>query len=245
MARMIAKAASWATLLALPAMIAASPNAQAQQSPSLLVVHGIEGADLGSNFLPSLPINLKIDGACVTVQPVQFGTASGPYPLTAGSHTVTISLANTTKPCSNAAVITQHVGLAAGQQFVLVAAESTSGAPAAEVYDLTEEVPVKAGTARVVVFHTANAPAVDISLTDNATGKSVVLSDLMPGGRIAGTVFPFTAYVERVMPTGTTTVVAGPTSFNAADRAVEALFVVGSAANSDVTVIAKEIPGVF
>lgn len=231
--------------LAMPIVAAGVGEARAQESPSLLIVHGIIGSDLGAGYLPGLPINVKIDGTCVTPQPVSFGTALGPYPLPTGAHTVKISLANTTAPCSNVAILTGHAGLSASDQYALVAAESTSGTPTTELFDLTEETPVSPGSARAVIFHTADAPAVDVTLTNVDTKGVYMYSNITPGSRRAGGIPPFTPYNIRVYPTGTNTVVAGPIGFNPADRAVEALFVVGNAANSSVTVIAKEIDGVY
>jgi hypothetical protein len=231
--------------IALPLAAFGITAAHAQPSPSLLIVHGIEGSDLGPNFLPSLPIDVSINGVCVTKEPAQFGNVLGPYPLVPGSYPVQISLANTLAPCSGQVVLNHTIIVKQGEQKALVAAEGTNGAPAAEVFELTESMPVPVGRGRVVALHTANAPAVDITLTDAKTNAVSTITDLAPGQRLTGPLLPFTAYQIRVFPTGTNTVVAGPLAFNASDRSVEILFVVGSAANSTVTVIKKEIPGVF
>jgi Domain of unknown function (DUF4397) len=231
-----------AACLGAPVLCASSAHAQAL--PSLLIVHGIEGSDLGPAYLPTLPVNVQIDGVCVTQQPVQFGTVLGPYPLAAGAHSVKFSLANTSAPCSNIAFLTAPAGLSAGQQFALVAWQGTDGSATTRLFDLTEETPVAAGTARAVVFNTSDGPAVDVGLS-NSEGASTTFSDVAPGTRSAGNIPPFTTLGIRVMPTGTTNVMAGPLGFTAADRSIEALFVVGNATDGTVTVIPKEIHGVF
>jgi hypothetical protein len=230
--------------LATPLLSAVPAGAAGVPSPSLLIVHGIAGADLGVGYLPTLPIDISIDGTCVKPG-AEFGSAQGPFPVATGAHTLKISLANTAAPCTGTAVITQPVTLAAGEQAALVAAESTAGQPAAEMFDLTEATPVTLGTARVVLFHTANAPAIDVTLTALVAKKVATFPNLKPGARIAGTILPFTAFEARVMPTGSKTVAAGPLGFSASNRSVEALFVVGSAATGSVTVIRKEIAAVF
>lgn len=231
--------------LALPLAAFGVTAAHAQPSPSLLIVHGIEGSDLGPNFLPSLPIDVSINGVCVTKGPAEFGGVLGPYPLAPGSYPVQISLANTLAPCTGQVVLSHTIILKGSDQKALVAAEGSNGAPVAEVFELTEAMPVPVGRGRVVALHTANAPAVDITLTDPATNQVSTITDLAPYKRLTGPILPFTPYQIRVFPTGTNTVVAGPLGFSASDRSAEILFVVGSAANSTVTVITKEIPGVF
>jgi hypothetical protein len=231
--------------LAIPMAAAGVGRASAQESASLLIVHGVEGGDLGSGYMPGLPINVKIDGTCVTPQPASFGTVLGPYPLAVGAHLVKMSLANTTAPCSGISVMTGHVNLSISRQLALVAAESTSGTLTTEVFDLTEQTPVPDGSARAVMFHTADAPAVDITLTDVSTNSVYTYSNIMPGTRRAGDIPPFKGYDIRVFPTGNNIAIAGPLGFNPADRSVEALFVVGNATNRSATVIMKEINGVY
>jgi hypothetical protein len=234
----------FAAALALPALAVGTTRAAAQPSPTLLIVHGIEGSDLGPDFLPTLPINVSLDGKCLTGAGESFGAVLGPYPVSVGHHKVVISLANPLKPCSNAAVISTTAGLTAGQQYAIVAEESSAG-PVAAFVDLTEQTPVPLGAARAVIFHAANAPAVDVTLTD-VKGKTVqTFSDIAPGSRVSGDIAPFASLSADVLPTGTSTVVAGPHTFSAAGRAIELLFIVGDAANGDVTIISKEINGVF
>jgi hypothetical protein len=224
----------------------ATSFAQPVMTPSLMIVHGIEGSDLGAGYQPTLPVDLTIDGVCVSKQPLQFGTVSGPYPLNVGVHTVKVNLANTLSPCSNPIVlIDKTFSLAPSQQFALVLAESTAGKPVGEFLGLTETVPVPVGAARVVIYHSANAPAIDVTVTQNSTGAVSTLTDLLPGSVHDGDFAPFTPYSLRVLATGTTNVVAGPVGFSGSNRAIEAFFVVGNAADGSVAVISKELYGVY
>lgn len=218
--------------------------ARAQSAGSLLVVHGIEGQDVNSALLPTLPVDLAIDGVCVSAQPLQFGNTYGPFPVPAGAHTVAISLASTTAPCSGTVVLSGKAGVQAGQQIAIVAAEGASG-PTVDTFDLTLGTPVAPGTARAAIFHAANAPAVDVTLTNVSNGHVQTFSNLAPGTRVAGQTVSFTPLATRVYPAGGSTVVAGPLIQTPASRSVEALFIVGSAANGTVTVISREIHGVL
>jgi len=236
-----------ATGLSLPLLAAttAAAVAQPQMRPSLLIVHGIEGADLGAGYLPTLPLDVQIDGICVTKQPVQFTGVGGPYPLVSGPHAVKISPANTLKPCGNPAVISQTVTLISSQQAALVLAESTAGVATGEFFDVTQTAPVAVGAAHATVFHTANAPAVDVTVTENSTGAVSTLSALQPGATAQATFAPFTPYSVRVLASGTTATYAGPVGFAISNRGNELLFVVGNAANGSVAVIGKDLYGAF
>jgi hypothetical protein len=219
--------------------------------PSILLVHGIAGPDLGAGFLPTLPVDVAIrQGSTTTcVRPaLQFTDIAGPYPVTASaSVAVIVSNANPLKPCSNSALLKKSFTLKPGDQVAVVAAE-TAGGPALLEQQLTESVPIAAGTARLVAFHDANAPAVDLTVTYNGTDgtqQKFVLSDLQPGGRTQAPTVPFTHYAVTVSPTGSSTVVAGPVGFDAAPRGAGLAFVVGDAANGTVTVLYHNINNVF
>ncbi len=230
-----------ATALCLTAGIATA-SAQSK-GPSVLIVHGIIGTDLSSSLLPTLPINIQIGSVCLK-QTVSFGDVIGPLPVPVGSIPITVSLANIAFPCTNSPVISTKILFSSTTTIGLVLAESTKGAPAAETFSLTAVNPVGAGTARALIVHAANAPAVDATLTD-PSGNVLTATDIAPGAESPVLIAPFTNYGARVLPTGTTTVVAGPVGFAADARSVEGLFVVGSAANGTVTVIRKDIDGNF
>lgn len=233
-------------LIAAPLLATADHSAVAQSSetPTILLVHGIAGSDLGPNTPPALPLDLAIDNACVKPA-TSFAGTPGPYPLAVGAHTVTLSPANTTSPCSNSALLSQSVTLQQGEQAAVVAAENTSGQPSLGTYDLTEGVAVPAGSARLVLFNTANAPAVNVALTNMSTNSTINFGNIAVGVRKATSIIPNVYYRVVVTPMNSTTPLAGPISISASNRAVDALFIVGSAAQNSVGLVRREIAPVF
>jgi hypothetical protein len=224
------------------ALGAAGPAAAQFKGPTLLFVHGILGPDLGTGYVHTLPINIEIGSTCLK-QTVTFGDVVGPVPVPNGTIPVIVSLANITFPCTNPAIISTKLTLKGDVAAAIVLAESTAG-PQAEVFSLTDLNPVPAGSARALVMNAANAGTIDTALTD-AAGSSIPVSGVAPGAEGATNIAPFTNYGVTVFPAGTTTPVAGPQSFNADNRSVQVLAVVGSAANSTLTVIRKNLPGNF
>lgn len=241
-----------ATKLFTPAALAAAATlalglthgtaAAQSQAPSLLFVHGIVGTDLGGGFLPSLPINVQIGSICLR-QTLSFGETVGPLPVPVGTLPITVSLANIAFPCTNAPLLTLKQSFSANTTLAIVAAETPSG-PKLLPVGLTALNSVPAGQARALAVHAANAPAVDVTLTESG-GRTTTIANLAPGGEGAVVAQPFTPYAVTVAPAGSTTPVAGPIGVSADNRALEALFVVGSAADNTVTVIRKAIDGFF
>jgi len=228
----------------LGALFAATVGAKAQTapaSPSVLIVHGIEGTDSGSANLPTLPVNIKIDSTCL--QGIgQFGDALGPYPLATGSHTITFYPANLASPCSGTSVVNQTISLTAGQQLAFVAAEGAN-----QVFTLNLGTAIPTGSAQAIVLNATNASApLDVLFY---TGKKLdtELKVIAAGGQQTYTITPFSNYLIKVILNGTpvSDVIAGPLGISAANRAAELVFLVGSSANGTVTAIRREIPAIL
>ena len=229
---------------AAAAVVMATGSGFAQTAqPSITFVHGIPGHDVASTLLPSLPVDLAIDGTCIKFA-VDFGSVSGPFPLVSGTHSVAVSPANTLAPCGTAPILTANVSLPNNGQIALVAQESAGG-PTLGQYGLAQGLAVPAGQTRYLVIHAANAPAVDVKLASSNQAAQRQFKNLQPGQSASNTTISFGGFQVYVYPAGTTTPVAGPVGVSGAGRSVVALFVVGSAANGTVTVIRKETPGVF
>lgn len=211
--------------------------------PSILFVHGIPGRDLGSAYEPSLPIDLAIDGVCVKFA-VDFASTSGPFPLASGNHTLAVSPANSLAPCGNAPLLTTTAALPNSGQIAIVAQETPNGFALSQ-YGLAEGLAVPAGQTRYLVVHAANAPAVDVVLTSTMMSAERHFNNLQPGQSATNTTTAFLPLPAFVYPHGVSTPVAGPVVVTGAGRSVVAAFVVGSAANGTVTIVRKEIPGVF
>ena len=143
---------------ALAAALTAGPaTAVAQETGSVYVVHGI----------PDTPVDVYVDGkrAIDDFKPI---SEQGPVDLPAGSHDVALFPAdaadNSGKP-----VLSAKAQVPAGGNVTLVAYLDAGGSPKITPF-VNDVSTVPAGQARLVVRHTAAAPAVDVL----AGGKAVV-----------------------------------------------------------------------
>ena len=141
----------------LLAMLSPLSVASAAASATVYVVHGI----------PKTPVDVYVDGERA-LDDFQPGTSQGPVDLPAGPHKVAIFPADAAEG-SGAPLLSADVDLPAGANVTLVAHLSADGKPTVTPFknDVSRVAP---GQARLVVRHTAAAPAVDVL----AGGKPVI-----------------------------------------------------------------------
>jgi hypothetical protein len=225
-------AAAFSTF-ALPAL------AQAATAPAVIrVVHGIPGNDVSPALDPQLPVDVLADGKICLLKGLTFGTVSGPLTIPAGTYTISVSLANSVSPCSNAPVIKATVAVKSGEEAAVVAALSTSGTPTAYAFPL-DFSSIKTGFGRVTVAHAADAPPVTVSFNDKTP-----IADLKPG-KEASVDLATGGYSVEVFPTGSSSAVIGPLVLNVPPRSVDLVFAVGSATSGSITLIVDTINEVF
>ncbi|SPE31059.1 conserved exported hypothetical protein [Acidobacteriia bacterium SbA2] len=226
--------------------LAQSPNA------SVYVVHGIPGHDVSENLDPALPVDVQVNGSICLLQGFKFGDIAGPLTIPAGNYNFTISLANTVDPCSNPALLTADgVALAEGENASVVAYLNAEGAPGVTKFD-NNLSPTPAGQSRVIVQHTANAPAVDITVV-----RQYYYSPLKPttipnvsNGQQAAALLPsertwnFPRTQVTLTPAGQTSPVIGPYFFQLEPHDVYLIYAVGSLSTGSFTLISKTVPGV-
>jgi hypothetical protein len=198
------------------------------------VVHGIPGRDLGAAYSPSFPIDVSVDGTCI-VKNAQFGNIIGPMAIPSGTVTVLAYTANATNPCSGPAILGTRAGVVPGQTISVVAGETINRALTFNplLVDLTLVAP---NSGRVVVYHQADAPTLDVvgaALTadqQNVTLSDIGLTGIQPGQGKAAAVQSGTVYLGRVTLPGAAGPSYGPPA-SVDNRAVEIEYLVGSAAN--------------
>lgn len=143
---MRARSAALAAALIVVLVGSATPAAAAQAT--LNIVHGV----------PGLEVTVCLDGspAIASFMPGQIeeGLAVG-----AGAHQVTIGGGE--DPCSTGAVLQADVTLEAGRNYTAVAHLDADGGTTLSLFRNNVR-PVRPGLARLVVRHTAAAPAVDV-----------------------------------------------------------------------------------
>jgi hypothetical protein len=221
--------------------LALGASALADNTAYLYFVHGIPGRDIADNLNPGLPIDILVNGECVT-RGLTFGSTTGPWSLAAGTYDVGVSLSNTLAPCANATVIDSQVTLTTGESVSAVAAIS-GGQPT--LLQFTDNfAPVAPGDARFVFVQSADAPALQATLTqlDVKNPKTFTLT-AKPGAQQAAIV-PAGTYLVQVVATGSTTVLASE-QIDLADQSATFTYAAGEAANNSVGLINRAVRDVF
>jgi Domain of unknown function (DUF4397) len=157
-------------LAAAATTVAIAPAAAAQETGSVYVVHGV----------PNTPVDVYVDGARA-LDDFAPGTSAGPVDLPAGARDVAIFPADAADG-SGSPLLSASPQLPAGGNVTLVAHLDAGGKPTVTPF-VNDVSSVPAGQARVVLRHTAAAPAVDV-----LAGGSPVVNGLtnpergVPGG---------------------------------------------------------------
>lgn len=155
-------------ILALCLVMFAFTQAASAQNATVYVAHGIPGADLGLD--PALPVDVEVVGVGCALQGFTFRTIAGPLSLPAGTYNINIKPANSAAPCSAATLLPASAEVMAGKSYSIVAHLLETGAPTVSAFGI--DLSATPGSARVIAHHTANAPAVDITLARNQSPRS-------------------------------------------------------------------------
>ncbi|GAB3120655.1 DUF4397 domain-containing protein [Glaciibacter psychrotolerans] len=193
------------------AFAAGAANA-APGDASVTVIHGI----------PDTPVDVYVNDPTAASAPLladfQPGTVTDPLALPAGTYDVTIFAAGTkTDP-----VINQSETVEADQNISLIANLDAAGMPVLSAF-LNDVSPIPVGQARLVVRHTAEAPAVDVRANEN-----VVFADLTNGQQDSAELAPGTVSADVVLA-GTSTVVIGPAPLTLTAGTETIVYAIGSA----------------
>jgi len=190
------------------AMLGLGGVAAAADNASVSVVHGI----------PKTPVNVFVNGK-LTLRDFQPGKVAGPLSLPAGSYQVRVFPAANTAGTGNP-VISATATVPAGANVSLVAHLDTAGKPVLTPY-VNDVSRVAAGQARLVVRHTAAAPAVDV----RAGGTPVVRGLTNP--RQQELTVPAGSVRADVVLADTSTVVIGPATLDLAEGSARMVNVIG------------------
>lgn len=206
--------------LAGPAASAASADAPAMVS----VVHGI----------PDTPVNVFVNGKD-TLPDFKPGTVAGPLELPAGTYEVKIYPASDTDG-TGTPVITASASVKAGDNVTLVAHLTAAGEPTLTPF-VNDTSPIAAGQARLVVRHTAAAPAVDV----RANG-TVAFKDLTNPNQVSADL-PAGSISADVVLAGTSTVAIGPATVDLKAGTETIVYAIGSAEKQTLGLAVQTISG--
>jgi hypothetical protein len=221
--------------------LALGASAFAASDGYLYIVHAIPGRDIADNLNPGLPVDILISGECL-VRGLTFGNTSGPLSFSAGTYDVQISLANSLAPCTNSALIDSQVTLTAGASMSAVAAIS-GGEPA--LLDFTDNLrPVIPGNARFAFVNSADAPALQATLTQLfvKNPKTVTITASPDTQQVVS--LPAGTYLVQITAAGSTTVLASE-QIDLADQSATFTYAGGEAVNNSVGLINRAVRDVF
>ena len=206
------------------AVLGPGGQAAAADNASVSVVHGI----------PKTPVNVFVNGK-LTLRNFQPGAVAGPLSLPAGSYKVTVfPAANTTG--TGSPVISASADVPAGANVSLVAHLTTAGKPTLTPF-VNDVSRLAAGQARLVVRHTAAAPAVDV----RAGGSPVIRNLTNPQQREL--TLPAGSVSADVVLAGTSTVVIGPATLDLAEGSATIVYAIGSADEKSLGLVVQTISG--
>jgi hypothetical protein len=222
--------------------LALGASAFAASDAYLYIVHGIPGRDIADNLNPGFPVDILIDGKSCLVRGLTFGNTSGPFTLAAGTYDVQISLANTLAPCTNAAVIDSQVTLTPGENVSAVAA--ISGAQPSLLQFTDTLSPVAPGNARFVLVNSADAPALQATLTQLFVKHPKTFTVTANPGAQQAIGVPVGTYLVQITAAGSTTVLTSQ-QIGLADQSVTLSYASGEEVNNSVGLVNRVIRDVF
>ena len=205
-----------AGVAALPAQ--AAPTASSSTA-TVTVVHGI----------PGTAVDVYVDGK-KALSNFTFKTVTGPISLPAGSHDIAVRPAGSAS--GSKPILTLSPNLPAGANATVVAYLNASGQPAIKPF-VNPTTAVPGGMGRLVVRHTAAAPAVDIL----AGGKPVITKLTNPNEKML--MVPAGTVSASVAAAGTTKPVIGPVDLPVQSGRTLVVYAIGSLKDGNLTAVTQ------
>ncbi|MCA0456203.1 MAG: DUF4397 domain-containing protein [Chloroflexi bacterium] len=189
------------------------------------VVHGI----------PGLVVDVYVDGN-LFVEDFKPDTIAGPLVGPAGQSGYIVIVPANGDPAKPALAAT--VSFNAGANVAIVAHLTEAGAPTLSIFD-NDFSKTGAGQTRLIVRHTAAAPAVD-ALFFPGTANELRVGPLANGQQTAAGL-PAGSYTAALVPTGTSTAAYGPFSARLGAGKVYVAYAVGSLSGGTFKMLTQEI----
>lgn len=211
-------------LVAAATALATAPAAAAADTATVYVVHGI----------PATPVDVYVDGARA-LDDFRPATSAGPLQLPAGPHEVKVFPADAAD-ASGTPVLSANADLTAGASVTLVAHLTEAGEPALTPF-VNDVAKLAAGRARLVVRHTAAAPAVDVL----AGGKAVISGITNPDQKALD--LPAGTVSASVAAAGTTEPVIGPADVDLEEGTATFVHAIGSLQDKTLGLVVVTVTG--
>jgi hypothetical protein len=220
-------------ILALFFGVLCARNAMAQEA-YLYFGHGLTGHDVSSTLNPDLPIDVLINGRSCLVTGAVAESFSGPFTMPPGSYAVTISLANTTAPCTNAPAIAGKMVVDANQSAALIASIGLNNQLTGYVVPI-DLSPVPPGKTRIIFTNAATVPAVGFDITGESGDKYSIPA--IPPGATRSIIVP--SGLASAAAVSGSSVLLGPGYILLPARGALMAVTVGSTATSSFNVVGR------
>jgi hypothetical protein len=214
-----------AALLAFAAL-GATPALAATSQVS--VVHGIPGQN----------VDVYVNGE-KTLPDFAPGKVAGPLSLPEGSYDIVLTKPG--DPISQALLKVDNAEVPGGANISLVAHLKADGDPTLTPF-VNDVAKVKAGEARLIVRHTAAAPAVDVRAGGEPAGGEPVFRNLV-NPKEAKADLPAGTVDADVVLAGTDTVALGPADLSLKEGTATIVYAVGSAEDKTLELVTQTITG--
>lgn len=185
-----------------------APAGAQDPTGTVTVIHGI----------PDTPVDVYVNGD-LTLDNFEPGTVTDPLELPAGDYTIALTAPDAAD--DSAPILTGDTTLPAGANASIIANLDASGSPALNVF-VNDISVTAAGEGRLVVRHTAAAPAVDVLAGGSAVIEGLENPDEAMLSLPAGTVS------ASVAAAGTTDAVIGPVDVPVVAGQVTIVYAIGS-----------------
>ncbi|WP_107771471.1 DUF4397 domain-containing protein [Nocardioides sediminis] len=212
-------------LMALPAALAAPASASQAQEATVSVLHAV----------PGLTVDVYANGEEL-IPDFAPGTLTDPLTLPAGSYDLQVFADGDNPDNADPAIEAQGVEVPAGANATVVAHLDADGNPVLTPF-VNDVSATAAGEARLVVRHTAAAPAVDV----RADGE-VLFPDLANPDEASGDV-PAGSYSADVTLAGEDEAVLGPTDVQLSEGTATIVYAWGSAEEGNLDLAVQTIDG--
>jgi hypothetical protein len=204
-------------------LLGGSPADAQTGDATVTVVHGI----------PDTPVDVYVNDE-LTLDDFAFGTVTEPLSLPAGDYALAVRAADAAPDA--APLLEADAPLTAGANVSVVAHLTEAGDPTLTAF-ANDTAPTAAGEGRLVVRHTAAAPAVDV-----LAGGSPVFSGLSNPNEQSADLAAATVSAS-VAVAGTTDPVIGPADVPVVEGQSTIVYAVGSAEAGNLDVLVQTISG--
>ncbi|WP_329007742.1 DUF4397 domain-containing protein [Micromonospora rifamycinica] len=209
--------------LAFAGVGAATTSPAYAASSKVSVVHGI----------PDTPVDVYVNGK-KTLDNFKPGDVAGPLTLTEGEYD--IALTKPGQPIGGAILKVDNAEVPGGANISLAAHLSADGKPQITPF-VNDTAKLAAGKARLIVRHTAAAPAVDVRAGGKPVFEGLTNPKEAKADVDAGTV------KADVVLAGTDTVAIGPADLNLKEGTATIVYATGSAEGKTLDLVAQTITG--